>query len=453
MTDINGLREASNLAGYAIERLIRQEGEAAFFVVASPDGERLLMKVAPVAGENAERQLAVWERSRHLRHPNIVHLRDPGRTEFGGEGYIYALLEYPDDSLATALENGPLNEEEARAVLEAALSALRYLHSQGMVHGAVTPEHVVAVGNEIKLTTDALSESDDLEGPMEDVRQLGELVRTIRAPEPGGEPLATVVRHAADADARHRWTLAEIARELEKFVPAAAAPVIVEAPVEAAPAVAASQIEEPVGTGDSRVAAESVAGGAALLQQGHDVAASDARETFAQAAQRAVRPAALYAMRRWEDLLRTGRRAWEAFSASDMPKWPFAAAAVLVILILLLNRHHNAPVQRATSYTPAAVARPVSAPPPVSAEPSGPATWRVIAFTYKSRRMAAKKAKEINHRWPELQASVRSPKERHGYFLVTLGRAMDREEATELQRKAHTLGLPRDTYLENDGGE
>ena len=95
------------------------------------------------------------------------------------------------------------------------LAGLRYLHGQGLVHGAVDPDHIVAVGEKVKLATDGLRESDDLEGHPEDVRQLGELVRRLRAPEPLSEPLATIVRHATAVDARQRWTLAEIAREIE----------------------------------------------------------------------------------------------------------------------------------------------------------------------------------------------------------------------------------------------
>ncbi len=138
-----------------------------------------------------------------------------GRSELAGISYIYGVFEYPDDVLAPALEQGPLSELETRGVLEAVLAGLRYLHGQGLVHGAVDPDHIVAVGEKVKLATDGLRESDDLEGHPEDVRQLGELVRRLRAPEPLSEPLATIVRHATAVDARQRWTLAEIAREIE----------------------------------------------------------------------------------------------------------------------------------------------------------------------------------------------------------------------------------------------
>jgi hypothetical protein len=85
--------------------------------------------------------------------------------------------------------------------------------------------------------------------------------------------------------------------------------------------------------------------------------------------------------------------------------------------------------------------RPVTAP--------GRAMWRVIAFTYTSHDAAAKKAKRVNEKWPDLRASVFIPKERRGYYLVALGGRMTREDAVRLQRKARGSGLPRDTYVQN----
>src|SRR5215469_8922011 len=168
MTDSYELREGSSLAGrYTLERCIRQDGASAFYAVRSKDNERLLAKLTPEGAPESERQFEIWHRSRHLRHPNLLYLRDPGRTELDGRGYYFAVFEYPDDALPEALRNGPLSEPEAMAVFEAALAALRYLHGQGMVHGAVNADHIVAVGDNIKLTTYSLRESDDLDGHLE----------------------------------------------------------------------------------------------------------------------------------------------------------------------------------------------------------------------------------------------------------------------------------------------
>jgi hypothetical protein len=370
MADFKELEEGKSFGGYTLERRVRHDGTGTFFAALTDAGERLLIKLVPKCGLEAEQQFAAWQRSRLLRHAHLLDVRDVGHIELESNSYIYSVFEYPDDILVSALEQGPLSEPETRSVLEAALAALCYLHGQGLVHGAVAPDHIVAVGETVKLATDALRESDDPEGYAEDVRQLGELVRSLRAPEPLREPLTAIVRHATARDARQRWTLAEIANVIEPL-----------------PAVTTA----------------------------------------------APRP------------IRQGEA--DARSPGAFPKWILAGVAIFLLSILMFNVRRK---PEATQVTPAAPAliEPV-APPPVNAPPPGPVIWRVIAFTYRSHDMAAKKAKQINNQWPDLRAAVFAPKGLRGYYLVALGDGMKREEAKWLQRKARSLGLPRDTYVQN----
>ena len=406
MTDSYELREGSSLAGrYTLEHCIRQDGASAFYAVRSGDNERLLAKLTPEGTTEAERQFQIWQRSRHLRHANLLYLRELGRTEQDDRGYFFAVFEYPDDALSEALRNGPLSEPEAMSVFEAALAALRYLHGQGMVHGAVDAEHIVAVGDNIKLTTDALHESDDLAGHLEDIRQLGELARAMRAPEPLGEPLESVARHATMADPRKRWTLAEIAKTIEAaprpVAPAAAIQPPIEPPVEPPPPLSIPLAAE---------AAES--------------------EPEPLPGPEAVPPPV------------APRRFQPAQPSRNVPKWPFIAAAVLLLLIVILHARHKPDASQSASRVimPAAV-------PSAPATPVDSRLWRVVAFKFRSRNSAAREAKKINRRWPDLHASVADPKERHGHYRLTLGRPMAREEAVELQQRARNVGVPADTEL------
>jgi hypothetical protein len=397
MVDFKELREGMSRAGvYTLEQRIRHDGTGTFFSALTKDGERLLVKLVPAGDPEAEQQFAIWQRSRHLRHPHLLEVRDVGCSELAGHKHVYGVFEYPDDVLASALQQGPLSEPEARGVLEAALAALRYLHGEGLVHGAVTPEHIFAVGETVKLATDALRESDNPDGQAEDVRQLGELVRTLRAPERLTEPLASIARHATAQEAQQRWTLAEIARAIEP-------------PPAVAPATPGMQVRVP----------------------------SDRRGEA------------------------------DAGSPGAFPKWIFAGVGILLLAILAFNlrsKQDAAPVTppvpiAAPATPPAPIAAPVTppapaasapvAPPPRSTPPAASANWRVIAFTYPSREMAEKKAKQINDRWPDLHAAVFVPKGPRGYYLVALGDRMEREEAKRLQHKARSLGLPRDTYVQN----
>jgi hypothetical protein len=124
-----------------------------------------------------------------------------------------------------------------------------------------------------------------------------------------------------------------------------------------------------------------------------------------------------------------------------------------------------APQIRAVAQAPTPIPQAIPAPPPraaveppasapvVHAQPSSPSsspvTWRVIAFTYRSRDIAANKAKQINTRWPDLHASVFAPRSLDGYYLVALGTRMTREEAVRMQHKVRGMGLPRDTFVQN----
>ena len=411
MTDFKELCEGASIAGlYTTQGCLRREGESSFFTVKTAEGERLLLKLAPDYGADAERQFAAWERSRHLRHRRLLYLRDLGRTEIEGASYMYAVFEHPDDWLAPALRNGPLSEGETLGVFEAALSALRYLHGQGMVHGAVDAEHIVAIGDDVKLATDALRESDDLDGPLDDVRQLGELARAMRAPEPLTEPLASAVRHATVPEPRQRWTLAEIASLIEKQREVSPPP----PPPPPPPMAPVEEIEMPV---VPVPAAVPMPASAAELEP--------------------QRPFALEHANAGEETRLRPRRA--------MPKWPFAAAAALLLLILIL--HSRRKPEAPANVSMVTTVRPASAPV-APAVPADTRTWRVVAFSSRSRQNAAARAKRINHKWPELRAAVYVSKDHRWHYLVTLGEPMDREEAVSLQSRARSLGVAAETELQ-----
>jgi hypothetical protein len=157
-------------------------------------------------------------------------------------------------------------------------------------------------------------------------------------------------------------------------------------------------------------------------------------------------------------------------------KWPLLAAAAVVLLILALNQRPASETPSQPASVPEAPAQPTPvasapvapiAPPPADpkpspageaistpsepppSEPAPPATamWRVIAFTYKAYDDAAMMADQINQRHPDFQAAVFSPPDKQGYFLVSLGGRMSREDAVRLQDKVRAEGLSRDVYI------
>ncbi len=186
------------------------------------DGHRAVVKLVPEAAVEGAPPLDLWHRIRQLRHPNLVDLLAFGRADHEGQIVFYAVFESPDETLASALSRSPLDPQESREVLDSVLDALRYLHAQGLVIGVLDADHVVAVGDRIKLSTGALRYADTSSAYREDVRLLGRLWQQhLMKASPKSASLAA---HAADPNPQTRWTLAEISAALGVSPPAAPPP-------------------------------------------------------------------------------------------------------------------------------------------------------------------------------------------------------------------------------------
>ncbi|MCU1235811.1 MAG: Sporulation domain protein [Candidatus Solibacter sp.] len=188
--------EGVSLPGdHLLEKWLGGDDTAAFFETSpAADGRRTIVQLAPETDANRDVQLDRWNRVRQLRHPNLLELRDCGRAALGGDIVLYAVFELPDDTLASALRNGPLTPDETREVLDSVRDGLAYLHDHKLVIGKLDPDHVVAVGDRIKLTTDAIRPAVDPADIAEDEHALHQLtVKLIPPPakqQPAPPPVA-----------------------------------------------------------------------------------------------------------------------------------------------------------------------------------------------------------------------------------------------------------------------
>ncbi|HEY1335996.1 MAG TPA: hypothetical protein VGF59_00735, partial [Bryobacteraceae bacterium] len=132
---------------YRLKQVVASDEAGAFFLASAGSEEIVVIRLV---SEDAD-QLAFWERVRQLSHPHLQALVDCGRAEVDGEAFVYAAFENFDDNAAAALQGGPMSAAEVREALKASAAALSYLHENGMVHAAVAPEQILAVGDEIKL--------------------------------------------------------------------------------------------------------------------------------------------------------------------------------------------------------------------------------------------------------------------------------------------------------------
>src|SRR5262249_3210215 len=140
-------------------------------------------------------------------------------------------LERSDGNLACVLPEQPLTATETREMLDAAVEALAYLHERGFVHSAFQPANIVAVGEEIKLSSDCIVRASEIEGASSanDVWSLGMTVvesLTQRAPDlnpidnapviPDNlpQPFLEIVRNCLRPDPNLRWTVSQIAARL-----------------------------------------------------------------------------------------------------------------------------------------------------------------------------------------------------------------------------------------------
>src|SRR5947209_8395291 len=139
MTSSWNYLEGVALAGeYGLEQWLGEADHNSAFFLTSFRGQRALLKLAP-ASENDEQQLDLWRWIATLSHPGLLRLLDTGRADAADESFVYAVFEYPDDTLATAIEHGRLSEAETRDVLAAAVGALGHIHSQGLVLHSIDP--------------------------------------------------------------------------------------------------------------------------------------------------------------------------------------------------------------------------------------------------------------------------------------------------------------------------
>jgi TonB family protein len=277
---------------FPLQRYLGGSGHSAVFLtVTQPSGsdsEKAAIKLIPADAVDTKQQFLRWKAASELTHPNLIRIFEAGRGELDGRELLYVVMEYAEENLSQILPERALTAEEARGMLAAILRALQFVHDQGFVHGHVQPSNILAVGDEVKLSSDALSMSGERRGnaratsaydPPEaatgtistasDVWQLGMTLievltqhlpvwdRARRSePEVSGavpEPFREIARHCLQVDAGGRWTVGEILHRVDADR------------VEAAPR--RSERVEPVRPGPALARTETVASAPAFADQ------------------------------------------------------------------------------------------------------------------------------------------------------------------------------------------
>jgi TonB family protein len=128
--------------------------------------QRAVIKLIPVEAlhrekqdkENVEEdaQLSGWADAAKLSHPHLIRLFECGRCQVDGTRLLYVVTEYAEENLAEILPLRPLSRDEAFEMLRPTAEALASLHQAGFAHGGIKPSNIMAVDNQLKISTDGL---------------------------------------------------------------------------------------------------------------------------------------------------------------------------------------------------------------------------------------------------------------------------------------------------------
>lgn len=203
-------------------------------------GRRVMAKVG-LSAEEAARLAGEADLLEAARHPGVVDLVG---VDGSGMGSMLLTAHVEGPTLAAV---GPLPLEEAAGLLAALAATVADLHDLGLVHGALSPEHVIvgpggrpvlcglAYGGRVggpagpapavgKAFADPVRAGAESLTPAFDVYGVGALARFLAPSPPPGHALARVAEEAMVVDPDARPPARALADALQEEVPAARLP-------------------------------------------------------------------------------------------------------------------------------------------------------------------------------------------------------------------------------------
>jgi eukaryotic-like serine/threonine-protein kinase len=136
-----------------------------FRIIDEAQRQNAVIKLVPASRTHPERQLLAWKTAARLSHPNLIRIFDGGRCSMRNSEFLYVVMEYAEEQLSQILPYRRLTSQELREMLEGMLSVLSYLHQHGFAHAHLKPTNVLAIGDQLKLSSDGvlrMSASPDL---------------------------------------------------------------------------------------------------------------------------------------------------------------------------------------------------------------------------------------------------------------------------------------------------
>jgi TonB family protein len=222
---------------------------AVFLTSYGPPAQNAAIKFIEANPASAQMQLSRWERAAQLSHPHLIRVLHWGRCQLGNAPTLYVVTELAEENLSQILPHRPLTIPETEYMLRSALEVLAYLHGAGLAHARLKPSNLLAVGDQLKISSDAICAVGEKNlipreptvydapetatagaSPAGDIWSLGiTLIEALtQRAAPGGAirqgdptvpdtlpaPFLEIARQCVRLDPQRRWTVADIAAHL-----------------------------------------------------------------------------------------------------------------------------------------------------------------------------------------------------------------------------------------------
>jgi TonB family protein len=132
-----------------------QRGDVFRTQLPAKEPQMAAIKLIP-AGADAEKQISRWQMAATLTHPHLLRVLHAGQCKIGNIPHVYVVMEYAEEDLSEVLPARALSAGEVREMMPPLLDGISYLHSRGLVHGRVKPSNIMAVADQLKLSTDSV---------------------------------------------------------------------------------------------------------------------------------------------------------------------------------------------------------------------------------------------------------------------------------------------------------
>ena len=120
------------------------------------EGQKAAIKLISANQRQSGGRISSLEQARNLSHPNLIRIYEAGRCRIGETALVYVVMEYADENLREILTQRALTALEVSEMLPPVLDALSYLHGKGRVHGHIKPANILATGDQVKISSDAI---------------------------------------------------------------------------------------------------------------------------------------------------------------------------------------------------------------------------------------------------------------------------------------------------------